>query len=53
MKIRELADYCKSIDIDCEKCKHQEECRCLGIGDHSPYGIIKSVDNNADVEMFG
>lgn len=53
MKIRELADYCKSIEINCDVCEHTDECKYLDIGEHSPYGIVKSVDNNADVEMFG
>ena len=26
MKIRELAEYCSSIEIDCDKCEHKELC---------------------------
>ena len=30
MRVRELMDYCKSIEIDCDKCEHQTQCNHLG-----------------------
>lgn len=30
MKVRELAEYCKSILINCNNCKHKTECEKLG-----------------------
>ena len=29
MKVRELAEYCKSILINCNNCKHKTECEKL------------------------
>lgn len=26
MKIRELAEYCSSIEIDCDKCENKAQC---------------------------
>ena len=43
MKIRELADYCKSININCDECIHMLE-------DISTLGIVDMIDENEDVE---
>ena len=51
MKIIELAEYCKSIDIDCGKCMYEEECEKMTkrIEDMSPFGIVDVVDNNEEL----
>lgn len=36
MKIKDLAEYCKSIKIDCDKC---ENCICNPVCDHNKYGF--------------
>ena len=48
MKIRELAEYCSSIEIDCDKCEHKELCDGLQykLEDISPLGLIDLVDEN-------
>lgn len=52
MKIRELADYCKSIIINCDKCIHKEKCDNMQnmLEDISPLGIVDMIDENEDVE---
>ena len=52
MKIRELADYCKSIDINCDKCIHKKKCDNMQnmLEDISPLGIVDMIDENEDVE---
>lgn len=46
--LSELADYCKSIDIDCDVCTKQKECKKMlaALEDISPYGLIKLVNEN-------
>ena len=46
--LSELADYCKSIDIDCDVCTKQTECKKMlaALEDISPYGLIKLVNSN-------
>ena len=46
--LSELADYCKSIDIDCDVCTKQAECKKMlaALEDISPYGLIKLVNSN-------
>jgi len=46
MKITELADYCKSIGIDCEECEHEDECKQLinKLEDISPFGLITLIE---------
>lgn len=45
VKLSELAEYCKSIDIDCDVCKHHKECKKMlsSLEDISPYGLVKKV----------
>lgn len=52
MKIRELADYCKSININCDECMHKKECDNWedNIAYASPVMIVDMVDKNKDVE---
>lgn len=52
MKIRELADYCKSIDINCDECIHKKKCDNMQsmLKDISPLGIVDMVDENEDIE---
>ena len=54
MKIRELATYCKSIDIDCDRCEHKDACKQMQsfLEDQSPYGLVKFVDENKDTEKW-
>jgi len=50
MKIKELADYCKSVEIDCDKCEHKYICEKFvsAIEDASPFGIVEMVEENRD-----
>lgn len=52
MKIRELADYCKSIELNCDECIYKEKCDNWGdvISNASPIMIVDMVDKNKDVE---
>ena len=52
MKIRELADYCKSIDINCDECMHKGKCDNMQnmLEDISPLGIVDMVDENTDIK---
>ena len=49
--LQELAEYCKSIDIDCDKCEHKKECEDFQdrIEEISPFGMVEMVDNDVDV----
>lgn len=51
MKIRDLAEYCKSICIDCENCAHTAECDNLQneLEDASPYSLVDMVDRNVEI----
>ncbi len=52
MKIRELADYCKSIELNCDECMHKKKCDNMQnmLEDISPLGIVDMVDENEDIE---
>ena len=45
ISLSKLAEYCKSIDIDCDVCDHKTECEKMSssLEDISPYGLIKKV----------
>ena len=51
LKIRDLAEYCKSICIDCDNCAHTAECdnfqNDLEVG--SPYSLMDIVDRNVEI----
>ena len=51
MKIRELAKYCESIDIDCDVCANKKECDDFQyrLEDMSPFGVVGMIDNNIDL----
>lgn len=51
MKIRELADYCKEIEGDCNKCENKGFCKTMDyrIRYISPYGLVEMVDSNIDL----
>ena len=51
MKIRELADYCKGIEIDCDKCENKGYCNTMTyrIEEISPRGLVEMVDSNIDL----
>lgn len=51
MKIRDLAEYCKAICIDCDNCVHTAECNNLQneLEDISPYSLIDILDRNVDI----
>lgn len=51
MKIRDLAEYCKSICIDCENCTHATECDNLQneLEDASPFSVVDMVDRDVDL----
>lgn len=46
--LSKLAEYCKSIDINCDVCKHQKECKQMlsSLEDISPYGLVKKVQED-------
>lgn len=45
VSLSKLAEYCKSIDINCDVCEHQKECKKMSssLEDISPYGLVKKV----------
>jgi len=51
MKLLELCEYCKSINIDCDICEHTEECDNLsnGLESESPYSLRKMFDDNIEL----
>lgn len=51
MKIKELAKYCKSIEINCDICDHTSECERFTekLEDISPYGAIELIEDNEDL----
>lgn len=51
MKIRELAEYCKSIDIDCDKCEYQAQCQQLAykLEEISAFGVVELIDDNEEL----
>ena len=46
--LSEFAEYCKSIDINCDICVYQIKCRQMlsDISEISPYGLVKMVKEN-------
>ena len=53
MKIKDLAEYCKSIKIDCDNCEHRNECYELetALKHKSAYGVVQLVENNEEIEV--
>lgn len=51
MKIKDMAVYCKSIEINCDICEHKRECEAMQsfLEDLSPYGVVKLVEENQDM----
>lgn len=51
IKIKELAEYCKSINIDCSVCKKKGACMEFEakIEDISPVGIVELVNCNQEI----
>lgn len=45
VSLSKLAEYCKSIEINCDICEHQKECKKMSssLEDISPHGLIKKV----------
>lgn len=54
MTIKELAEYCRTIDIDCDKCEHKSECQKMSayLEDISPYGVVQMVEENRDTQAL-
>ncbi len=52
MKIRELAEYCNSIVIDCDKCENKAQCEEMGniLQNISPIGLVAFVDGNIELD---
>lgn len=50
MKFKDLAKYCRSIDIDCGICEHKDECEIFtsAIENASPAIIVEMVDDNKE-----
>lgn len=48
ISLSDMAEYCKSINIDCDICIYKEKCEQMlrDIEDISPYGLIKYVKEN-------
>jgi hypothetical protein len=49
MKLLELAEYCKKIEIDCDVCEHKSECdrfQSFVTDGASPYAVVEAVNNN-------
>lgn len=51
IRIKELAKYCDSIDIDCSVCKKKDACMSFEerIEDISPIGIVELVNSNSEI----
>lgn len=51
MKIKDLAKYCESINIDCYKCEKTKECKIFqeNLEDISPYGLIDLIEKNKEI----
>lgn len=53
IRINELAEYCKSISIDCSIC--EKKGACMGfearIEDISPIGLVELVNGNQEIEF--
>lgn len=51
MNIRELGAYCKSTEVDCDKCEYTEECATFQgkLEDISPYGLIELLEKNIEL----
>ena len=47
MKVKELAEYCKSIEIDCYVCRYKEKCEKMTniLEEISPIGLIEFIEN--------
>ena len=54
MTIKELAHYCKSINIDCDRCEHKSECQKMSahLEDISPCGVVQMVEENRDTQAL-
>lgn len=50
MKFSELSAYCRSIDIDCERCEHKNKCKevMAYIEMLAPCGISKMVKDDKE-----
>lgn len=51
MKFSELANYCESIDINCDVCEHQKECKHMltHLEDLSPKGVREMVEKDMEL----
>lgn len=51
IKIKELAEYCNSINIDCSVCKKKSACMEfeVRIEDISPIGLVELVNGNEEI----
>lgn len=51
VKIKDMAVYCKSIEINCDICEHKRECEEMQsfLEDLSPYGVVQLVKENRDI----
>lgn len=50
MKLSELEAYCRSIDIDCDKCEYKSTCKRMVdyMEDQSPVGIVEMVKKDME-----
>ena len=51
MKVSELCDYCESIEVDCDVCKHKSECDNFQhlIEYDSPCGIRNTFEKDYEI----
>ena len=51
MKIKELAEYCNAIGVDCEVCTHKMECARLSyvLEDISPSGLVELIKEDREL----
>lgn len=52
MRIRELAEYCESINIECDECEHRNLCEQSlphMLEDIAPCGLVELVECNKEL----
>lgn len=53
IRIKELAEYCNSINIDCSVCEKKGACMKFEarIEDISPMGLVELVNSNEEINF--
>lgn len=52
MKLVQLANYCETIEINCDICEHKKECEIFTykLEEISPFGLIDLVNKNPELK---